>query len=263
MARSAKPRIRGFKSRPRLSTIKHNWFFTESYMQALRQLLLKIQMFLAPRRVRITQLFFIVEILLGIVGFAVSFQAAKVYDSYFLEMYELGTKLGIAALLLYILTVLPGMFSRLQVMTQLTQPLTAIILPFRKHLGILMFITAWLHLNFTTTLPQLVANGGDASKIQLLLFQWMGEIAWWLLFPLWLTSNDSSVKYLGKWWKRVHRLTYIALFFIFLHVAMQRASWMYLIGTIAILQVVSWILAWRRSRNVQPAISTPRVPSAT
>jgi sulfoxide reductase heme-binding subunit YedZ len=134
-------------------------------------------------------------------------------------------------------------------------------MPFRKHLGILMFISAWLHLNFTTTLPQLVANGFDASKIELMLFQWMGEIAWWLLLPLWLTSNDTSVKYMGKWWKRVHRLTYVALFFIFFHVALQQESWMFVIGTVAILEVASWIKGWQRTKASQTVSPTP--PFAT
>ena len=218
-------------------------------MSALRQILLYIQMFLAPKRILINRMFFGAEVLLVIINFAIYGNAVAVYNSYFMEVYSIGGKLGEISLILYILTLLPGMITRLQWMPSVTTLVGSIITPFRRHLGILMFITAWMHFSLTTSLPQLIANGFDTSKIELMLFQWMGQIAWWLLMPLWLTSNDTSMKYLGKWWKRVHRLTYIALFLIFFHVALQQANWMYVLGIIIVLQVISWIRVVQRTRT--------------
>ena len=225
-------------------------------MNIIRQFLLSIQKFVATQIRTLVWICIITEVALLAAGFYIASNAAALYELYFFALYNVGSKLGVLSLFLYLATLLPSIITRLQLLPLITQPIASILSLLRRHLGILMFITAWLHMSLTTSLPQLVTNGFDPSKIELLLFHWMGEIAWWLLFPLWLTSNDLSKRFMGKWWKVLHRLTYIAMFFIFLHVAMQREALLLVIGAVVVLEVASWIVANKRSRSVQQPTST-------
>lgn len=210
--------------------------------------LLDIQKYLAIHRKQISKIFLIFEVLLITFWLAVYLKSLDDYRSILVVVYEIGLKLGEIATMLYVVTLAPGIITRLQWFPQLTQPIASIILPFRRHFGILMFLTAFVHLSFTTTLPHFARY--DFKPPQLLpplaLFQWMGLIAWLCLLPLWLTSNDLSQKKLGKTWKILHRFTYFALIFIFLHTALQGVIWMYLIGTTLVLEALSWIVSWRR-----------------
>lgn len=216
-------------------------------METLRIFLLNLQKNIVTRRGLITRIFQVIEVL-SVLGFIyVYYQAIQGFNQIALFMYETGLKMGVTAVILYTLTLIPGIITRLQWWPQYTQPISGMLLPFRRHLGILMFLIVYIHMNFTTSIPLLIASDFDVSKIQLLFFQQMGYFAWLLLFPLWLTSNDLSQKWLGKWWKRLHRLTYIALFLIFMHLALIQTNWMYLIGVVGILEIASWIVFWKRS----------------
>ena len=169
--------------------------------------------------------------------------------------YELGRRLGQVALFLYLITLIPGILTRLQF-----QPLIgAMLMPFRRHFGILMFLAALLHSGLTTTLLAMVTG-----QIPVLMQpHLMGVIALLILLPLWLTSNDTSQQKLGKGWKMLHRLTYLALLFIFLHVSAMRTSWMILTGSVLLLEVASWIKVWLKQRSAQPPTPPPAVPSIT
>lgn len=166
--------------------------------------------------------------------------------------YVLGIRFGYIALLFYLLTLLPGIFSRLQWL-----PLLGVMMmPFRRHFGIIMFICAFIHQAFTTTVPTL-AFGAALSLGGAKIF---GFLALVVLFPLWLTSNDVSQKYLGRKWKILHRLTYLALFLIFLHVAFFRKRWMILTVIVMILELYSWLVVWWQVRAAKKASSPPPLP---
>jgi sulfoxide reductase heme-binding subunit YedZ len=189
--------------------------------------------------------------------FLVYFQALNNYPAVVRYLFEYGSLLGEAALILYCITLVPGIITRLQWFPTLTRPIGSIIMLFRRHFGILMFITAFWHMTFTTYIPYYAMyNFNPPGLPTLATYQMMGMIAWLLLFPLWLTSNDFSQKKLGKYWKILHKLTYLSMMFIFVHVALQEASWMYVIGTFIVLEVISWILAWRRKTLSPPIVAT-------
>jgi DMSO/TMAO reductase YedYZ heme-binding membrane subunit len=217
-------------------------------METLRALLLNIQKNIVMRRVGITRLFWVAEALLVLLFVYTFMQVSQDYSAVALFLAEWGGRLGVIATIAYVLTLLPGCITRLQWWPHYTQPIAGMLLPFRRHLGILMFLLVYLHMQFTTFFPQLAGNNFDPSKIQLMLFQQLGYAAWLLLLPLWLTSNDFSQRKLGTWWKRLHRLTYVVLFLSFMHTALIQASWMYLLGAVGILELLSWIIYWRRSR---------------
>ena len=149
-------------------------------------------------------------------------------------------------------------------MPGLTLPISTLITPFRRHIGILMFITAFVHMSFSSNLPYLAGQLAQLQPVQALtisqkltylmsvfppryqLYEIMGLIAWLLLMPVWLISNDKSMQAMGKWWKRMQRLTYISIWFIFLHVAFQAKNIAPLIFLVAVAEVYSWIAFWRR-----------------
>jgi len=146
---------------------------------------------------------------------------------------ELGETFGTLAFALYIATLIPSMVRRLKIRELF--PIMSMFLPFRRQFGVLMFITAFIHQSFTTMLPALVLVEFDFAKFPspLMARQIFGYIAWWLLFPLWLTSNDLAIKKMGKWWKILHKLTYVALFIIMMHVALV-GGWNYVFALLVI-----------------------------
>lgn len=251
MARSAKPRIRGFKSRSRLSMLQ------------------RLQQFSALRQKFIIKLFVVAEIALVVTVFALGYLAFNDPKGMSWIFVEYGSLLGQIALVLFMIALLPGIMQRLRVLPKITMPLASIIIIFRRHIGILMFLTAWAHMTFTTTLPRYLFTGSFLPATLPMLFEMMGTLAFMVLFPVWITSNDFSKRLLGKWWKTLQRLTYIAIWFIVAHVVLLGGdAWVIVaISTVAILEVLSWIAQWRRPRPVAPVApatpQTPPVPPAT
>ena len=218
-------------------------------MKFFTNLLATLQRQVLPRRVLITRVLKISEwaVLIGyfvIWGMYSSGQLKSV--SLLLDM---GRKLGTAAFIFYVLTLLPSMIRRLKY-PQLF-PIMSMLLPFRRQFGVLMFLVAFAHQGFTTMLPYLVQIDFDYSKFQplLLAHHITGFIAWWLLFPLWLTSNDLAIKYTGKWWKRIHKVTYVAIFAIMAHLVLVE-HWLYAVVLISILVANGWGLL--RNQNFTP-----------
>lgn len=225
--------------------------------------LMPLQKFLAVHRKAVNNIFLTIELLTLALWVTVFFNALQDFRSIFVQVYNFGLTLGQTAIILYAITLIPGIITRLQWFPTVTQPISSLILPFRRHFGILMFLTSFLHLSFTTTLPYFAAHDFSPPGIlpELALFQWMGLIGWLALLPLWLTSNDYAQKGLGKFWKILHRLTYVALFFIFLHVAMQGVIWQYVIGPFLVLEVISWLVYWRREASKPKVVSPPAAPT--
>lgn len=153
---------------------------------------------------------------------------------------ELGRRLGVLATLLFVTTLLPGILMRLRPYSQSLIPLATIITPFRRHLGILMFLSAFVHMSFTTTLPYVAFNGWQALPPPVEILHIAGSLAWLILLPVWLTSNDVSMKKLGKNWKRLQRLTYVAIWFVFGHLVLVGSPLALLVIVVAILEVASW-----------------------
>ncbi len=165
-----------------------------------------------------------------------------------LMIYDIGTKMGVIGLLTYFATLTPGILQRFRF-----QPLVAaMIMPFRRHMGILMFLCVVVHMNFTTTLPFVLGGAGlvlTSPKV-------FGVVAWLLLLPLWLTSNDPSQKYLGKKWKLLHRLTYLVLLLVFFHVALFLKNWAIPTFGMLILEASSWLIVLLRSRQSTAAVTS-------
>lgn len=95
-------------------------------------------------------------------------------------------------------------------------PLTAYLMANRRWIGIYSFIFALLHV-------LIVYNsffGWDVSKIVNnpgAPFLAMGSLAFLILASMTATSNDASVRVLGRNWKRLHLLVYAVVALILVH----------------------------------------------
>lgn len=160
-------------------------------------------------------------------------------------LYELGTNLGKIALIVYSATLIPGIARRFGVNHSILIILTA----YRRQLGILTYLLAFTHYFWIRGVFTVVA-------LEIFLppyFEMAGIFALFLLTPLFITSNDFALTKLGKWWKRLHRLTYIALALVFVHTALQDLSfWSVLAGTILTLEVVSWLYVLLKKKPSNP-----------
>jgi len=150
---------------------------------------------------------------------------------------------GQLALITYIVTTIPGICRRFGLQHRLIQ----ILMIFRRYFGILMYLLAVTHYLLMRGFQSIFAA---LPLIPEQLFTVFGFTALVLLTAMVLTSNDFLHGYLGKWWQRIHNLTYVIIFLIFLHVALQRISiWAVLIGINALLQLVSHIYYFLRKKS--------------
>ncbi len=154
-----------------------------------------------------------------------------------IEIMLLATNLGKYALVFYFATLIPGIFRRFKI----THPLLTILTTFRRQIGVLTYLLAFAHYFLMRGALQLKTGVMFSPKV----FEVMGLTALLLLTPLFITSNDLSLKKLGKRWKKIHQLTYLALGLILLHVIMQRFSvWSIAAVIIFLVQIASGIYAW-------------------
>ncbi len=84
----------------------------------------------------------------------------------------------------------------------------------RRYLGVAAFAYAFAH-----TLLYIVDMGSLANVLgeALLLGIWTGWLAMFIFIPLAITSNDFSVKRMGRNWKRLQQTIYIAAIGTLLH----------------------------------------------
>lgn len=115
----------------------------------------------------------------------------------------------------------------------------------RRHLGVASFGYALLHLIFyireTASLKSAYLEAFDLA----FAFGWLGFL---LLVPPFLSSNDFSVRTLGRKWKNLQRLTYPATATIFIHWFYfdffwdEVLTWLFILGTFKLAHI-----AYRRA----------------
>lgn len=158
-------------------------------------------------------------------------------------IYGIGKKFGQLSLLILALIVTPGILGRFR----LEIPISRIITAYRRQLGITTFLLAFSHASIVRILPKLL---GIIPIFPLLVFETLGQFALLILFIMFLTSNNLSVKKLGKNWKRLHRFIYVVLWLLVLHMGLQRISvWSALIFSFASLEIISLIYDFMTKRN--------------
>ncbi|SLN61695.1 Sulfoxide reductase heme-binding subunit YedZ [Roseivivax jejudonensis] len=127
------------------------------------------------------------------------------------------------------------------VVSPLRRHLGVNLIRFRRALGILAFSYVFLHLLVWLVLDvQIPAQiWADIVKRPYITVGMAGFI---LLLPLVVTSNDRAVRRLGAGWRKLHRLTYPAVFLGALHYVMlakgfQFEPLLYLAAVVALLLI--------------------------
>lgn len=156
--------------------------------------------------------------------------------------YVLANWFGSIALVLFCITLTPGIIKRLQLGSVFKK--TQIYLMFgRRQLGLLTFVYALIHYVWHQIYP--LVEFGVFPTIE--PFRALGFVAFAIFTILALTSNNYSVKLLKKNWQRLHRLVYVAAWLLFFHVALVGNIWQaVLIGTLLVFEIISYILVFLR-----------------
>lgn len=124
-------------------------------------------------------------------------------------------------------------------------PPARILLRWRRLFGLWTCFYATLHL-FIFMAMYLHFDGAILSReLQKRPYITAGFVAWLLLLPLAITSNNYAVRWFGAKWKQIHRLVYPALLLGVLHVFWQvRADWF----EAALYGLFAWLLLLERWR---------------
>lgn len=160
------------------------------------------------------------------------------------QRYSYAGTLGTVSLILFVITLIPGILRRFKLTSSSGgKILTQMILPIRRQLGIAMFITAFAHsIGLRWETFQLAAETGVPPQPP--LFEIFGTVSLLILLPLFITSNQQSVRILKRGWKNLHRLIYVAGWIIFGHVTLQGISWQAIvIGIVMVAEVGSLVNA--------------------
>ncbi|AFZ58356.1 ferric reductase-like transmembrane domain-containing protein [Anabaena cylindrica FACHB-243] len=120
--------------------------------------------------------------------------------------------LGFISLLSYILTLLPS--SIRAVFPQIKKAkITICLWKYRRQLGVVTFVFALVHTVLIVNKRNL-----DLFDIQTYEISLEGTLTLIIFVLLAFTSNDWSVKKMKQNWRRLHKLTYIAMFLLLWHI---------------------------------------------
>ncbi len=155
------------------------------------------------------------------------------------NLYEYGEFAGKTAIVLLWIVSIPGILKRFQA-KGVFQNVQIILMRSRRRLGDLMFTFGLMHYLWMRGFLYLRTSFPTPGEMP--LFELLGFTGLMLLVPLFITSNNYSVRLLKKNWQRIHYLIYVSMWLIAFHVALQGNA-LYALPTfsIAILQAGSWM----------------------
>jgi len=158
-----------------------------------------------------------------------------------------GALMGEIAIGMLVLVTLPGILKRFGATGSLQQ-VQLLLMAVRRQTGDLMFTFAIAHAVWMRIL--LYIRFGIPALSSIPLFQIFGTIALLILFPLFLTSNNFSIRLLKKNWQKIHSLIYVAVWFAALHTLFgeEGTFWGIVAVCIGVAQITSWIFVWRKKR---------------
>ena len=123
-------------------------------------------------------------------------------------------------------------------------------LVYRRPAGVAMAYVALFH--FVETVQPALLFDARYYALRSHVIYGMAALAITLLLAL--TSNDRSVRWLRRWWLRVHRLAYPLLALVLVHSALSGGEWSKLIVLLPIYGVLK-IMEWRGVRIRVPIFS--------
>lgn len=208
-----------------------------------------VHAFLAIRQKQIRFIFFCFYVF-GFLGIGLGFWLFANNLEVYISLLWVANKIGFVSLGLFLLTLIPGILQRFRLNNLI---LSSVVL-FRRQIGILMYISALVHSMYLSTIP-LIMSGNFGNFAAISTHEFYGSLAVMILFPVWLTSNDFAQKKLKKFWKTIQRLTYVAIIFIYLHVAAVDRLALFVTMIVMILELFSWIYTFLANRKKIKQIS--------
>ncbi len=128
------------------------------------------------------------------------------------------------------------------------------LIGYRRAVGLLAFLYALFHVTVYTWLDQALDLGAIWLDIVKRPYITVGLLAFLVLVPLAITSNNTMIKRLGAaTWQKLHRLVYLAAAAAALHYIMLVKSWPAepLIYAALVAVLLSW-RAWHRLYGRRP-----------
>lgn len=139
---------------------------------------------------------------------------------------------------------------RFLILTLLVTPirdLTGIsLLRYRRALGLLAFYYVTMHFTVYMVLDQALNLSVVLADIIKRPFITIGMISFALLLPLAITSNNYSIRKLGRRWVTLHKLVYVAIAGGAIHFLMSVKSWP--AEPVIYASIVAMLLLWRVAR---------------
>ncbi|MBB5703136.1 sulfoxide reductase heme-binding subunit YedZ [Ochrobactrum daejeonense] len=120
------------------------------------------------------------------------------------------------------------------------------LLRYRRALGLLAFYYALMHFSTYMVLDQRLDMATIVADILRRPFITIGMASLLMLLPLALTSNNWSIRKLGRRWNSLHRLVYVAIAGGAIHFIMSVKSWP--AEPVIYGAIVTLLLLWRLVR---------------
>jgi len=136
----------------------------------------------------------------------------------------------------------------LSTLARVCQPMR-ILVRWRRWFGLWTFFYATLHLFVFISLYLGFDGVVLLDELQERPYIAVGFLAWLLLLPLAVTSNNRAVRWLGSRWKLLHRLVYLSVLLGVLHLIWQvRSDWF----EAAVYSLLAGLLLLERWGGIQP-----------
>ncbi|MBT9314651.1 ferric reductase-like transmembrane domain-containing protein [Leptothoe spongobia TAU-MAC 1115] len=169
----------------------------------------------------------------------------------YLESVPLGNHLGLLALVAYIATLVPTII-RIVFPSFKAHDVVRWLLKQRRAIGILAFVLAMGHAYF-------VIRKRNFDFFDFNTYRASSEgLATLIIFTiLTITSNDWSIKRLKRNWKRLHTLTYAAMFLLTWHILNKMSGQWTLVTPIAAIGIISItsLFLMRKGAEFQKALA--------
>ncbi len=198
-----------------------------------------MRMFFIQKKLFIIRVFMGIEIIL-ITYILANWWLVTTHHLSLFSLNEVGRTFGTVAAIMLAVTLTPGIIGRFRIFPNLR----VVMMLFRRHFGILTYLCIVAHSVFLYWMPSFLRGFRSLQ-----LFQAMGITALVLATPLFLTSNDVSVRLLKQWWNRIHKLVYIVLFFAALHTFLVDSKMGFVLIGIVVLEVVSYLVQYLYGHN--------------
>ena len=131
--------------------------------------------------------------------------------------------LGFMALIFYMMTLAPSILRKVFPKIR-SDKMLILLLKNRRNIGIASYVLASNH-----GLLMVISRDIDLLNSYTYIHYFQGISAFFIMSLLTITSNDVSVKYLKKNWRKIHQLTYLLIFILPWHILDKMSGhWTYL-----------------------------------